>query len=229
MLCCQDLFLYRYPILIPVFWFSERISNQNRIRSRDDTTLSQFSVDISRNVESYVVDTIEGANDVIASAGPGGSNYFDILHDSKRQKALNPGVTVDANIEFMKDIGWFDNEEDIREVASEAARQSSILADNKTNTGVPRKGKHDNITTQLQGKSSATNTRTNPNIDSMALYDPKEPPKTNPYYNGAAIKGVLDISQAKKKDSKSDRVYRQQNSAVDRRTGTGNKTHIYRK
>jgi hypothetical protein len=207
-----------------------RISNQNRVRSRDDTTLSELSLSLLQGVESYPVDTIEGANNVIMSSGPGGSNYFDVFHESKRQRALNPVVTGDANIEFMKDIGWFDNEEEVKEAAVEASLNARTMIASENKASISRKGKQD-IPTQLHGKHNMNNPRANANTDSAALYDPKEPPKTNPYFTGAAIRGQPDTSNSKKKDVKSDRVFRQQSSAGDRRSGTGsgNKTFVYRK
>jgi hypothetical protein len=184
---------------------------------------------------------MDGADNVIATSGLDGNNYFENFYDSKRLRAADNTVsTEDKNIQFMKDIGWLTNEDDVKQVTLETsvARPSNTSSRPVISSDVKfgsRKGKQE-IAQNNNGRrlTSACPPSAHRISDSIPLFDPKEAPEANPYYSGAAIGGATVSfalkNDTKRKDMKTYKGSRQQSSG-DRRTnnGSGNKSYVYRK
>jgi len=196
-----------------------KISNRNRRKPKKNTSNSNNAdknkLEDSKMPEQMDVDSIEGANALLASRGSNGKGYFDDSKTSsgtntndgnngttggksKRQRTKQGGggnkddsganSVRDANIALMQEVGWVKDKEDAESLV---VQQRTEGGDNsQVNNNAPSETrKRDNEGHQASRASPSASSYDYSNVGSIAAYNPKATPSANPFFAGAAVTG----------------------------------------
>jgi hypothetical protein len=164
-----------------------KVSNRNRRNKK--TSASQTAEREVAQGKQMDVDTLEGADAVIAARGSG---YFDNAN-SKRQKhdegeEEQQQVSQDEDIAFMQQIGWVKDKEEA-ETLKPRPREDSEDFDAGTEQDDTGKQQAES----KQDSTSNTNTSVKPfdysTVGNIGVYDPNAPAAANPFFAGAAVAG----------------------------------------
>eukprot|EP00978_Attheya_sp_CCMP212_P005705 scaffold12806_cov55-Attheya_sp.AAC.3 len=183
-----------------------KISNRNRRRSKKPSMSGKdgetMTTTEGRQVDEMQVDTLEGAEAVLASRGTNG--YFG---GGKRQRTKSGGGTEDTSatterdddVALMQEVGWIKDQKEAQDMVEKEdnynaaspeedgtfrAKQQKQQVEPKSGAGTSKQGNSD----LNKGKTVvAAPTFDYATVGAIGAYNPKAPQVANPFFTGAAI------------------------------------------
>lgn len=209
-----------------------KISNRNR-KNRNIPSPPNSSERRGMMAEPMAVDTLEGAEAVLAASG----HYANIKRP--RAKSYESGDADDSarpsredDIEFMKEIGWIESKEELqamvnprRDDGEEAAELDTSVEDADRET--PTDGG--------DSKSSRSGKEASPfdysTVGNIGVYPPNATSSSNPFFAGAAVAGA-PASQGRRRSNnsgKSNRGRGRSGRERERPDKKGGRSTVYKK